>query len=87
MSKHGRGVYYNEAGYSIPDYGKEFWGETKYKKLLEIKKKWDPKNLFNCRQCVGWEEPEMEGGAYLLRASGLLVYVPAFVALLHASLK
>lgn len=35
-----------------PDWENVFWGE-KYERLLEIKKRIDPTNLFVCNRCVG----------------------------------
>ena len=38
-------------GRYLKNFTEEFW-RGKYGKLLSIKKKWDPKNLFTCFQCV-----------------------------------
>lgn len=48
------GTYLNEADYFEENWQKEFWGEN-YKKLLGIKKKYDPKTTFTCHHCVGSE--------------------------------
>ncbi|XP_014667971.1 PREDICTED: uncharacterized FAD-linked oxidoreductase ARB_02478-like [Priapulus caudatus] len=64
MSKYGRGVYYNEPGFELPNYADDFWG-PKYDRLLEIKKKHDPNNVFNCNQCVGWEKVATGSGRQL----------------------
>lgn len=39
------GAYNNEADVGEPDWQNAFWGEH-YPRLLDIKKKWDPTNLF-----------------------------------------
>ncbi|TFK66371.1 FAD binding domain protein [Pluteus cervinus] len=52
------GTYTNEANPYEPDWQRVFWG-PKYERLLKIKKKVDPTNLFVCNRCVGtdvfWE--------------------------------
>lgn len=50
----GAGTYVNEADYFEPDWQHSFWGEH-YERLLQIKRKYDPKNLFTCHHCVGSE--------------------------------
>lgn len=35
-----------------PEWQRVFWG-TKYERLLEIKRRIDPTNLFVCNRCVG----------------------------------
>lgn len=52
-------AYFNELGNIVQDQ-KVFWGEH-LGKLRELKKKWDPKGLLWCWQCVGWEEWEADG--------------------------
>jgi hypothetical protein len=44
-----------------PEWQNVFWGDN-YPRLLEIKKKIDPKGLFTCNRCVG---SEMYGTAIL----------------------
>lgn len=39
------GAYNNEADVGEPDWQSAFWGEN-YPRLLEVKEKWDPTNLF-----------------------------------------
>ncbi|XP_014667985.1 PREDICTED: uncharacterized FAD-linked oxidoreductase YvdP-like [Priapulus caudatus] len=80
MKKYGRGVYYNEPGFDIPDYAEEFWG-PKYDRLLEIKKKYDPNNAFNCNQCVGWEKVT-NGSGYRFSYTKNVIFLLAFVAAL-----
>ncbi|KAF1817328.1 FAD/FMN-containing protein [Eremomyces bilateralis CBS 781.70] len=46
------GTYINEASPFEPDWQNVFWG-AKYKRLLKIKRKVDPTNLFVCNRCVG----------------------------------
>ena len=48
------GAYVNEADYFEPDWQRAFWGEN-YPRLLAIKHKYDPDNLFTCHHCVGSE--------------------------------
>ncbi|KMP02044.1 hypothetical protein CISG_09300 [Coccidioides immitis RMSCC 3703] len=48
----GGGTYVNEANPYEPDWQNVFWGE-KYARLLAIKKRIDPTNLFVCNRCVG----------------------------------
>lgn len=64
MKKHGRGGYYNEPGRDVEDVANEFWGAAKYQKLVEIKRTWDPDNVFNCWQCVGYEPEESASSNY-----------------------
>lgn len=52
------GAYLNEAGNFEKDPGTTFWGEN-YDRLLSIKRKVDPQDVFWCNPCVGndrWEE-------------------------------
>jgi hypothetical protein len=52
------GAYVNEADPFQASYHEVFWG-TNYPRLLAIKKKVDPDDVFWCRACVGnegWEE-------------------------------
>ncbi|KAK5089704.1 hypothetical protein LTR70_007560 [Exophiala xenobiotica] len=46
------GTYINEANPFEPEWQRVFWG-TRYEKLLKIKRKVDPTNLFVCNRCVG----------------------------------
>jgi len=48
------GSYSNEGNYFEPDWQKQFWGRN-YPKLLRIKKKYDPTNLFTVHKGVGSE--------------------------------
>lgn len=50
----GSGSYANEADYFEQNWQHEFWGDS-YKRLLKIKHKYDPGNLFTCHHCVGSE--------------------------------
>ena len=43
----GNSTYINHSACKVPNYYNEFWGEQNYKKLKEIKKKYDPLNKFN----------------------------------------
>ena len=48
------GSYVNETDYFEPNWQREFWGNN-YPRLLAIKQKYDPNNLFTCHHCVGSE--------------------------------
>jgi FAD/FMN-containing dehydrogenase len=48
------GSYVNETDYFEPNWQVAFWGEN-YPKLLEIKRIYDPHNMFTCHHCVGSE--------------------------------
>lgn len=52
----GGGVYMNEADILEPLWRESFWGLPNYEKLLTIKNKYDPTNVFNCWKCIGWDE-------------------------------
>ena len=49
------GSYLNEANAYEPDFQREFWGGN-YRRLYEIKQKWDPSGLFVARKGVGSED-------------------------------
>lgn len=48
----GVGTYVNEANPYEPEWKSVFWG-AKYERLLRIKRRVDPGNLFVCNRCVG----------------------------------
>jgi len=48
----GSGSYMNEAHARAPQWKEDFFGPN-YDKLLSIKKKYDPKRLLDCNECVG----------------------------------
>ncbi|MCW8408957.1 FAD-binding protein [Legionella sp. PATHC035] len=48
------GTYPNEADYFIKNWPSALWGSN-YPKLLQIKHKYDPHNVFSCHHCVGSE--------------------------------
>jgi FAD/FMN-containing dehydrogenase len=50
----GGGTYANEADPDTPDWQHAFWGSN-YERLLEIKRRVDPRGVFYCRACVGSE--------------------------------
>jgi len=50
----GAGAYVNEVDYFEPDWQRTLWGEN-YPRLLSIKRKYDPANIFTCHHCVGSE--------------------------------
>ena len=51
----GTGSYVNEADYFEADWQHTFWGKN-YERLLQIKRKYDPRGLFTCHHCVGDED-------------------------------
>jgi hypothetical protein len=56
----GAGSYVNETDYFEPDWQRSFWG-TNYERLLQIKRKYDPDDIFFCHHCVGSERREASG--------------------------
>ena len=53
------GAYMNEADPTNPTWQNDYYG-TNYKRLLQIKKQWDPTGVFWCKPCVGHELWEVE---------------------------
>lgn len=49
------GSYWNEADYNDYEFQRSHWGDSVYKKLLEVKTAYDPSGLFVCHHCVGSE--------------------------------
>ncbi|KAG8783725.1 hypothetical protein FRC12_019421 [Ceratobasidium sp. 428] len=61
----GGGAYQNEADVYEPDASTSFWGSN-YAGLVEVKKKYDPKGLLDCWNCVGWKgDKTPEASCYL----------------------
>lgn len=54
------GAYINEADFNEDGWREVFWGSN-YPRLLSIKRKWDPKDVFMCKPCVGSERWNAEG--------------------------
>lgn len=54
------GAYLNEADGAEPEFQEAFWGSN-YGRLLEVKRRWDPKGVFIVRKGVGSEEWDEEG--------------------------
>jgi FAD/FMN-containing dehydrogenase len=52
----GAGSYVNETDYFEPDWQDTFWGPN-YPRLLEIKRRYDPQNMFRVHHGVGSEAP------------------------------
>ena len=50
------GTYVNECDYFEPDWQRSFWGEN-YPRLLEVKRNYDPGNLFRVHHGVGSDLP------------------------------
>ncbi|KAF2683368.1 FAD/FMN-containing isoamyl alcohol oxidase-like protein MreA [Lentithecium fluviatile CBS 122367] len=55
------GSYLNEANVMEPNWQQSFYG-VQYPRLLELKKKWDPKSVFYAPTAVGSEEWEVQDG-------------------------
>ena len=56
------GAYVNEADPTTPgDWQTTFWGSN-YPRLKRVKDRWDPKGVFFCRLCVGFEDWVVSGG-------------------------
>lgn len=51
----GVGSYWSETDFFERDFQHSYWGAEKYKKLLAVKKAYDPHALFICHHCVGSE--------------------------------
>ncbi|KAF1847051.1 FAD-binding domain-containing protein [Cucurbitaria berberidis CBS 394.84] len=49
----GGGCYMNEGDWMEDNWQQTFFGEN-YDRLLEVKRRYDPTDLFNCWKCVGW---------------------------------
>lgn len=58
--KHGKGTYFNEPSAYLPSWKTAYWGGH-YDRLLAIKQRLDPKNLFTCLHCVGSDTNTTEG--------------------------
>lgn len=63
----GSGAYMNEADVHNPRWREEFYG-TNFGKLTEIKKKWDPQDLFYATTAVGSDAWKVGGDGRLCRA-------------------
>ena len=59
-------TYMNEADFQEPDWKNEFFKGT-YEKLLKIKKKWDPENLFYILKGVGSDAWEVDNNGKMCR--------------------
>ncbi|KDQ50497.1 hypothetical protein JAAARDRAFT_63111 [Jaapia argillacea MUCL 33604] len=57
-------AYVNEADVYEPNHEVAFWG-THYPELLKLKKKYDPDQLLDCWQCVGWNPKSELFSCYL----------------------
>jgi len=54
------GAYFNECDGNSLDWKRDFFGEN-YERLLAVKRRYDPGDLWWCRSCVGsdrWVESE-----------------------------
>ncbi|KAF2097315.1 FAD-binding domain-containing protein [Rhizodiscina lignyota] len=49
------GAYMNEAFPWTVDWQQDWWGESSYMRLLEIKKRYDPDGLLSCWKCIGFK--------------------------------
>ena len=50
------GAYFNEGNPWTKDWQESWWGTENYKRLLQVKRYYDPANLLTCWKCVGFEE-------------------------------
>ncbi|KAJ6554229.1 hypothetical protein B0H19DRAFT_1262617 [Mycena capillaripes] len=57
-------AYLNEADVHEPNHEVSFWG-SHYQELLRIKRKYDPRQLLDCWQCVGWNPRSPRFSCYL----------------------
>ncbi|OQU95118.1 hypothetical protein CLAIMM_01367 [Cladophialophora immunda] len=65
------GAYMNEADRFDPDWKADFYGGPRhYARLLDIKRKYDPRGLFYCPTCVGSDAFEVVEGGRLCRVKG-----------------
>ena len=71
------GVGFNHAAKNEPNWDHEAWGSN-LARLKEIKKKYDPDNLFNCYHCLGYKNVDSSCSMYMS------VSVLAFLAMLYA---
>jgi hypothetical protein len=62
----GSGSYMNEADYREPDFQTSFFGKN-YQRLLDIKRKWDPKGLFYATVGVGSEAWKIAQDGHMCR--------------------
>lgn len=66
------GGYLNEAAITEPNWQHSFWGDL-YRELLEVKQKWDPREVFYVHHGVGTESWEVrDGGAGVQTQNGRL---------------
>ncbi|KAF8518525.1 FAD-binding domain-containing protein [Hysterangium stoloniferum] len=57
-------AYVNESDVYEEDWEKVFWGSN-YERLLEVKHKYDPHQLLDCWQCVGWAPESPRFSCYI----------------------
>ncbi|ESK89354.1 isoamyl alcohol oxidase [Moniliophthora roreri MCA 2997] len=57
-------AYVNEADVYETNHEVTFWGSN-YQRLLDIKRKYDPDQLLDCWQCVGWKSSSLQFSCYL----------------------
>ncbi|KAJ7609588.1 hypothetical protein DFH06DRAFT_1376205, partial [Mycena polygramma] len=57
-------AYLNEADVYEPNHEVSFWG-SHYPELLQIKRKYDPRQLLDCWHCVGWNPQSPRFSCYL----------------------
>ncbi|KAF7373944.1 Cytokinin dehydrogenase 11 [Mycena sanguinolenta] len=57
-------AYQNEADVYEPNHEVTFWG-SHYQQLLRIKRKYDPRQLLDCWQCIGWNAQSPRFSCYL----------------------
>ncbi|KAI5918951.1 hypothetical protein F4810DRAFT_528981 [Camillea tinctor] len=53
------GTHFNEANPFADGWRESYWGGENYERLLEIKKRYDPKGLLKCWKCIGFEDEDV----------------------------
>ncbi|KAJ6507782.1 hypothetical protein C8R47DRAFT_1099539 [Mycena vitilis] len=56
--------YSNEGAVHEPEHELAFWGGN-YDRLLQLKRQYDPEQILDCWQCVGWEASSPRFSCYL----------------------
>ncbi|KAJ7679147.1 hypothetical protein DFH06DRAFT_1278863 [Mycena polygramma] len=56
--------YSNEGAVHEPEHELAFWGGN-YKRLLQLKRQYDPEQILDCWQCVGWDDSSPRFSCYL----------------------
>jgi hypothetical protein len=73
---YGNGTYFNEPSAYLPEWKTAYWGGH-YDRLLAIKEKWDPENVFTCLHCVGSKNDEVTSSTTAPRIPD--IHIPSIV--------